>query len=285
MSRDNESMEVIMFYVKRMQIVLIVFLLIPAFGCAKKAATDDERVIAKINNFELQASDFKEALDPALMKYYTVEDKEQLLEMLISKEILLQEAQKLDLDKEKAFMKEVEGYWEQALLKSLINRKLEELSGKVKVDDDEVLKEYSRLKRRVQAELVIFSDKASAEKLSKSGPGSGEARLALKDKIVSEVPLDWYTTRDLPTEIEGPLFTMKPGELSAPIEYNKSWIVLKVVGEEENKVGPLEELKGRIREDILRTKKQELLEAWSADLRRKANIRVNREALEAIDLK
>lgn len=272
---------------KEIQAALVIFLLISVWGCEHKGARSDDRVLARVNSYELKVSDFKEAADPLLLKQYesysSAKDKEQILETLISKEVLLQEAQRLNLDKEKSFMKEIEGYWEQALLKSLINRKIKELSMNIVVSDNEIRNEYDRLKRRISAELFIFSDKASAQELSKSGSNFEAVRGALKDKIISEVPADWYVSGDLPPKIENILFVMKPQELSPVIEYNNSWVILRVLNQEERKIEPIEESKDKIRQDIVRVKQQDLLEGWSDGLRRKASVKINREVLKELD--
>ena len=262
-----------MLFAKKIPIIFSIFLLIFVCGCGNKGAKNDDRVLAKVNNYELRVSDFKEAADPALLRRYASyspsQGKEQLLETLISKEVLLQEAQKLNLDKEKSFMKEIEGYWEQALLKSLINKKIKELSPNIIVTDDEIANEYNRLKYKVLAELYIFSDKAPAEQLSKSGVNFDQVKETLKAQMVSEMPADWYISTDLPQKLDSYLFAMKPGELSPAIEYNDSWVVLKVLNIEERAIAPLQELKSRIREDIIRIKREDLMESWSAALRKK----------------
>jgi hypothetical protein len=195
-------------HIKFAKIIIVLFLPAIIWGCGKKAApANEDRVLARINNYELTIADFKEAVVPAMMRRYAsdspLKDKEQILESLIATQVLLQEAQKLGLDKEKAFMKEIEGYWEQALLKSLVNRRLDELASKISVSDQEIANEYNR--------------------------------------IVSE-------------------------EGIANIE-------------------PLERLKGRIREYLLRAKKQAILEKWSADLKKKASIKIDKGLLKEIDLK
>jgi peptidyl-prolyl cis-trans isomerase C len=274
---------------KKTQIILNIFLWLFICGCGHKDSKNDSRVLAKINNYELRVSDLKEAADPALLKRYAsyspANGKEQLLDILISKEVLLQEAQKLNLDKEKSFMKEIEGYWEQALLKSLINRKIKELSANITVTDEEIANEYNRLQQKVLAELVIFADKAPAQQLSKAGTNFDVVKQALKGQIVLEVPADWYTSRDLPLPIESYLFVMKPGELSPAIEYNNGWVVLRVLNAEARSIGPFQELKEQIREDILRAKREDLLESWSADLREKASVKINKGLLKEIELK
>jgi len=99
----------------------------------------EDQVVAKINNYELTISDFKNETNTTLATRYLqdpIKAKEALLEDLIIKKILIQEAQKQNFDKNKAFMKEIERYWEQALLKLLIKKKEKELLLKGETSDE-----------------------------------------------------------------------------------------------------------------------------------------------------
>ncbi len=241
-------------------------------GCGKApggSASGDERVLAKINNFGLTVSDFKDDASPFLKKKYLshspLKKKGQILDELITKEILLQEAQRLGLDKERSFMKDIEGYWEQALIKSLINRKLQECSSCASVSGREVLDEYARMKRRLWAEMTVFEEKGAVNKLA-------------------EVPADWYNAGDLPQKIEDAMFSLKPGQESAPVEYNGNWTVVKVLKEEPNQVASLEELRPRIVKEVTRKKKEALLEDWGAELRKKSSVTIDNGLLKEIDL-
>ena len=105
-------------------VILIAFTII-SFGCdsCPSGKDRDTRILAKINNYKLTVEDFKEEgmSDP-------FRGKEELLESVIIKKILLQEAQKQNFDKDRAFMQEIKRYWEQALLKLLIKKKTEDIS-------------------------------------------------------------------------------------------------------------------------------------------------------------
>jgi hypothetical protein len=73
-----------------------------------------------------------------------IKAKRELLDNLITKKILIQEAQRENFDKEKSFMKEIERYWEQALLKLLLKKRTEEFSRSVTVDERDIKPGYSR---------------------------------------------------------------------------------------------------------------------------------------------
>jgi peptidyl-prolyl cis-trans isomerase C len=68
-----------------------------------------------------------------------------MLDELITKKILIQEAQKQNFDKDRAFMKEIERYWEQALLKLLLKKRSDELGRGIEVKESEVMEAYGQM--------------------------------------------------------------------------------------------------------------------------------------------
>ena len=120
-------------------------------GCNNINGDDsgDTRVLAVINNYALTVDDFKNEADITHASMYLSqsgeEEKKVLLDDVMTKKVLLQEAHKQNFDKDKAFMKEIERYWEQALLKLLIEEKTEELASSINVTEEEVRDEYNTL--------------------------------------------------------------------------------------------------------------------------------------------
>jgi hypothetical protein len=99
----------------------------------------------------MSAEEFQEQFDnsdyPA-----NKEGKEKFLKDLISRKLLLQEAEQMGLDKEPEFLKEVERFWEKTLLKNIIYRKSKELSGEVSVYEDEIRAQYEKMIKEGLAE-------------------------------------------------------------------------------------------------------------------------------------
>jgi len=57
--------------------------------------------------------------------------------MEIKKQILIQEAQRQGLDRKKSFMKTIERYWEQTLIKELLNEEFKRITQEVPKDKQE----------------------------------------------------------------------------------------------------------------------------------------------------
>jgi hypothetical protein len=147
---------------KVMLLPLLVFtLILSAGGCGKNEARHKESpVLAKINNYELTTEDFRDEIRlTAHNKELPVDiqqAKERLLDEIIMKKVLLQEAQRQNFDKDMEFTKEIERYWEQALLKLLMKKKMTELSREITVKDSEVREEYERLSLEAGGKIDAF---------------------------------------------------------------------------------------------------------------------------------
>ncbi len=124
------------------KIFFVIFAILFLAGCSVSNNNPDKKVIAQINKYKMTVEDLKYEFknapydDAALLK--TESGRKKYLAGLIEKEILLQEAQRQGIDREKDFMKSIENYWEQALLRILLERKSKEISGLIHVYDNEI---------------------------------------------------------------------------------------------------------------------------------------------------
>jgi len=115
-------------------------------GCSSSVSEGDKRIVAQVNKYKMTVDDLRYELknipydDAELLN--TEKGRGKYLDRLLEKEMLIQEAQHLGLDREKDFMKSIENYWEQALLKLLLERKSREISGQIRVYDNEIQEYY-----------------------------------------------------------------------------------------------------------------------------------------------
>lgn len=128
----------------RSSLLIVAFLILTvAAGCGRRRS---DRILATVNNYKMTVEDFdyesKEIFRMGRVIGDTPNTKEEILDALIVKEILLQEAQKQGLDKDKEFMRSIEQYWEQTLIKELMKKKFKEIHDKVTVYEEEVLEYY-----------------------------------------------------------------------------------------------------------------------------------------------
>ena len=68
------------------------------------------------------------------------------MERLIRKELLIQEAKRLELDRKENFIKTIERYWESTLIRDLIDLKGKEIIAKTSVSEEEIMQRYEEMK-------------------------------------------------------------------------------------------------------------------------------------------
>ena len=130
--------------------ILVILALSMSFFCCAQEETGKGEVLASINDYKLMLKEFEDQLvsELELEKDFklTKEAKKEFLDQLIRKEILIQEAKKLDLDRKEKFINAIQRYWEATLIKNLMELKGEELSQRAYVSQEEIEARYNEMK-------------------------------------------------------------------------------------------------------------------------------------------
>ena len=135
--------------------VLTVFLV---FGCAKKEEQKGQYLV-KINGVTITKEDLKkevEALPPFAQKMFEGEEGiARLIDELIKKELLYQEAKKKGLDRDAAYLKKVADSQKLILISALLEKEIED---KAKLSDKDIRDFYEKNKAdfMVQGKTIEF---------------------------------------------------------------------------------------------------------------------------------
>jgi len=129
------------------KIINVILLLAIIFMFFKLIPPKQEEYLVKINNYTITPQEFDEEFRAsAYAKNNTPESRREFLNMLIRRKLVLQDAQARGLDKDKEFLKSIERFWEQSLLKRVMDKKSHEISGSSFVPDIAIEKIYNKLK-------------------------------------------------------------------------------------------------------------------------------------------
>jgi len=131
------------------------------FSCSPEQKTEEDEIVARINDYPLTLSEYQNQLSAVLNlneEYrLTREAREASLEELIRKELLIQEAKRLRLDRTEKFIRTIERYWEGTLIKNLMEMKGEEIAQRILVSEDEIEAAYNDMKKPGE-DLQPFAD-------------------------------------------------------------------------------------------------------------------------------
>ncbi len=132
---------------KHMFWVLLIIASFAVGGCFRQKPP--EEVIARVNHYQIYLSEFVEAFEAS--PYSARTDKllarQEFLSSMVDRKLILQDAQKRNIDKEEDFLRSIERFWEQALLTVAIGNKTVELSKTIKVREQDVRKIYDEMVR------------------------------------------------------------------------------------------------------------------------------------------
>jgi hypothetical protein len=123
--------------------IIFCFCLIFLAGCGKP---EKEQFLVKINNYEITLEEFEEEFkESPYSRDDSLVSKVEFLDYLINRKLILQDAQRNDLDKDPEFLRMIEKFWEQSLLKLALDAKSKNISDITFVNDNTVEKAYQKM--------------------------------------------------------------------------------------------------------------------------------------------
>jgi hypothetical protein len=247
-------------------------------------------VVAKVNNYSITAEELEREIAaawPVLQNYPNIpfaELKAKVLDSMIVKQLLIEEAQNLNVDKEPAFMRRIESDWREALLKSVLAKKDVEFFKKVAVTEAGLRGLYLRETEDLEMDLVTLSDEAAARELSSvSGDDFEGSVTKLGTKVIAHPGPSWWSAGDLPEVVEAKLWSLPAGKISPPVfTPDGGWFVAKVLQRKKVNPMPFEEMRDALQKRIVRETLPQMTDRWIGELRARAKIVTNPQAGEKI---
>jgi len=255
----------------------------PALGDA-----DAKRVVARVNQVEISYAEFKQRLETLQPQRGPIrpEQFKEVVHGMIQEEILLQDAMAEGVDQDAAVKAKLEQARRQVLIEELVRRKVIAQS---QVTDEEARKMYEDNKplfsmETVRVSHIMVKTEAEAEAILKdlqAGKDFAElAKTMSQDTGSAEKGGDLGPLRRGQTvrEFEEEAFRLQEGELSPVIKTQYGYHILKG-GAHASVAEPFDEVKGKIRQSLLRQKEQENFLAFMADLEKKAKTEIFEDQL------
>lgn len=127
-----------------MRYILIILLVLTA-GCSNNVAAQRDSV-AKVNSCQITREEFEGAYKQERMKNpENTASKIVFLQELIDRKLIILDAGKKSIDKDEKFLKMVERYWEEALVKHALEKKLKDITNSMHISEDDIQKYYNKM--------------------------------------------------------------------------------------------------------------------------------------------
>jgi parvulin-like peptidyl-prolyl isomerase len=213
-------------------------------------------------------------------------DKEKFLNKLIDEELILREAQKLNLHEKEDYKDRVEAFKKELLVDLYLQQYLKERN------TEENQKKYYEGKKeqytspemvRVSVILVKTLDEAK-EILKKAQEGEDFAELAKKYSKDSSAKkggdVGFRAKEALRKEFADAAFSMKTGEISNPIKTGDGYFIIKVTDHQGERIATFKEVKPKIASEYM----NKILVERISELRNAVNIRIDSAELKNLKI-
>jgi peptidyl-prolyl cis-trans isomerase C len=272
-------------------------------GCQSKSSQDGGatakkgQTLAEVNGGIITVENFKkevETLPPYLRPMAeTADGKKELLDTMIVREIIMQQAKKDGLDKSPAVAEKMEELRQRVIVEAFLKKKIEE---QAKISDADLQKFYDQNKdkfksvEQVRASHILVKDEGAAKEiLAEIKKGGNFEELAKKHSIdaagAKGGDLGWFGQGSMIPEFETVAFAMKEGEISGVVKTKFGYHIIKLTGKRPAGTRSFEESKELIKSKLLPEKQQEIFAKLKDELKKGAKFSIKEDVLKGIEIK
>lgn len=263
-------------------------------GEAKKETKPTGAVLAEVGGTTITVDSFKKEMDnlPPYLKPMTetADGKKEMLETMIIRELILQEAAKAGLENTPAVKEKLEELKKRLVVEAYLKQKVEE---QAKVSDEELKKFYETNKDKfktgdqVKASHILVKDEKQAKDiLAQLKSGGNFEELAKKYSTDGAAAkggdLGWFSKGSMIPEFEKVAFAMKEGETSGIVKTKFGYHIIKLTGKRAAGTRSFEEVKDQIKAAILPSKQQEIFQKIKEDLKKSGKYTIKEDVLKGL---
>ena len=250
-------------------IFFLILILSLSLGCSR-ATSDDDQAVAVVNEDPITLKNFQKeiALRSKQNPAYEITPTaiEGQLDTIIDRRLMIQEAMKMGLAGNEDFVRTIQAFWKQTLIRELIENKNREWEERLFVTEREIRDYYRKAQQIVTFKVIRTDDEKKAEEILKR---IKKEKDSLDWEIVGPIA---YFDVDHPVLKEA--FHMSEGQIKM-LKDGEEFLVIAIEKKETIALSPLEEVQGQIKKEVLESKKTEALEEWLAEVRGKADIEIS----------
>jgi peptidyl-prolyl cis-trans isomerase C len=264
-------------------------------ACKPGDAKKEGKTLAEVDGKVITTEDFKnevERLPPYLKPMVqSTEGRKELLDSMIVRQILLEQAKKDGVDKSKEVSDRLDDLRKRLIVETYLKKKVEQ---EAQVTDEEMKKFYDENKEKFKtgdqvraSHILVKTEKEAQDILAQLKQGGKFEELAKKFSADSSAAkggdLGWFPKGAMVPEFEKTAFSLKEGEMSGVVKTNFGFHIIKVTGKRPAGIRTLDEMKDQIKANLLPAKQQQIFQGMKDNLKKNAKITINEEALKGID--
>jgi len=234
----------------------------------EQSETDDDPVVARVNGYEIRASEVALAADDLVSHLTEIPPAHRypfLVEYLIERHLLAQVAVRANIIESESYKARLRYYRAKAMRDAYFEDKI-----KPQVSEEDVRATYDEEVKKVEGteevrarHILVGSREEAAALHEQLKSGADFAQLAAQHSTdrtsANGGDLGYFDREDMVPAFSEVAFALKPGEISEPVQTEFGWHIIKVEDRRLNQAQPYEAVKQGIQRLLLRKKVQELV--------------------------
>jgi len=263
-------------------------------GGSKLEGKKEGKVLAEVNSGSITTGDFDRELKnlPEYLKAMadTPQGRKEMLDTMIIRELILQQAAKDGLDKGADIEEKLQDLKKRLIVESFLKKKVEAES---KVSDEDLKKFYEQNKDKFKSgeqikasHILVKTEKEAKDILAKLKSGGNFEELAKKNSVDSSAAkggdLGWFGKGSMVPAFEKAVLALKEGQISDVVKSDFGFHIIKLTGKRPAGIRPFEEVKEQIKGAIMPTKQQEVFQKIKDELKKTAKITIKEDVLNSV---
>ena len=288
-------------YFRKTVTLLALTLCVAATGCKQQAGSEAKKdggkkgvVLAEVNGATITDADFykeQESLPPYLKPMTeTPEGKKEMLDTMVVRELIMQQAKKDGIDNSPAVAAKLEELKKRVVVEAFLKKKVEESAN---VTDAEMQEFYKKNQDKfktgdqIRASHILVKSEAEAKDIEKQLKGSANfEELAKKHSIDGAATkggdLGWFGKGSMLPDFEKVAFSLKEGQTSGIVKTKFGYHLIKLTGNRKAGSRSFEEVKDQIKAAIVPEKQQETFKKLKEELKKDAKVAIKEDALKGL---
>lgn len=250
-------------------VVLAVIIGLYSFGGSKLFS--EEKILARVGEKVITQDDLNTLVkryESSKKENLTLDDKKNLLTLLINGMLIASEAEREKLDQKPEVKAELRMVKMDRLTREYILTKIEPLVTVKDEEVDEIIRMNPNLvpkEMRTLREILVKTEKEANEIYQELGKGADFSKIAM-ERSVGESNLKGgligtVTRGQLPPSLEAVAFQLKEGEYSKPIKTEEGFKIVYLVDRKARSPEEIKTLERKVREKVVQLEKNKKLDA------------------------
>jgi peptidyl-prolyl cis-trans isomerase C len=263
-------------------------------GAPKQGEKPTGAVLAEVAGTTITVDSFKKEIEnlPPYLKPMVepAEGKKEMLETMVIRELIMQEAAKENIESLPAVKDKLEELKKRLVVEAFLKKKVEE---QAKLTDEELKKYYEQNKAKFKtgdqakaSHILVKTEKEAKDLLAQIKGGANFEELAKKHSTDGAAAkggdLGWFTKGAMIPEFEKVVFAMKENQISDVVKTKFGYHIIKLTGKRAAGERTFDEVKDQIKSALLPAKQQEVFQKLKDELKKSGKYTIKEDVLKSL---